>query len=101
RVETPAEGAALAALVTLPQLGRGVVIDHPRDIDRKRVDRVDGVALRALVTRRRRGLARRAALRVFLARSAGEEIGQPAAAIVVAGVAVVLAALNRAQVRRA
>ena len=40
-VEAPGEDVALAALVAVPQLGGGVVIDHPRDVDRERVERLD------------------------------------------------------------
>ena len=51
-VEPAREDVAFAALVALPQLGRRVVIDHARDIDRERVERfhrlarLAGVALR-------------------------------------------------------
>src|SRR6516165_5763179 len=71
-VEAAAEQAiTLAALVALPQLGRGVVVDHAGDVDRERFERVDGVTLCA-----RRGRSDR---RAFVARGARQDIAEPAA----------------------
>src|SRR5579862_9707631 len=44
RVQLAREHVALAALVAVPQLGGGVMVDHAGDIDRKRIERFDGVA---------------------------------------------------------
>src|SRR5262249_10307290 len=86
RVEPPREHVALAALVAFPQLGRRVRIDHPGDVDRDRVERLDAVPARRLV--RAPGLGP-------LARRAGEEVGQPA--IAAAGAAGRAAALRWTQ----
>ena len=44
RIEPAGEHVAFAALVTIPKVGRSVVIDHPRNIDGQRIERLDGVA---------------------------------------------------------
>src|SRR5262245_62535057 len=44
-VELAGEHIALAALVAVPQLGRRLMVDHARDIDRDRIERLDGMAL--------------------------------------------------------
>src|ERR1700733_15520085 len=38
RIEGPGESATLAPLIAFPQVGGGFVVDHPRDIHRKRID---------------------------------------------------------------
>ena len=70
-----ASSAALATFIALPQVGRDVIVDHLRDVDRKSVDRIDAVARRAVLGRRafaRRGLH---SGRAFDARGAGEKVG--------------------------
>jgi hypothetical protein len=52
-VELAGEHVALAALVAIPQLGGGVVIDHAGDVDRQRVERLDGCGAQG--ARRRAG----------------------------------------------
>src|SRR5262249_5132751 len=44
-IELAGEHVALPALVTVPQLGRGVMVDHARDIDRNRIERLDRLTL--------------------------------------------------------
>src|SRR5712671_1002534 len=98
-VEPLGEHVALAAIVAVPQLGRGVVVHHAGDVDRERIERLDGVALGAVVRPglpvvvARRGpvivpqrrtfvgaLAVVAARGIGLARRAAQQVGQPAAA---------------------
>jgi hypothetical protein len=91
------EDAALAALVAVPQIGGGIVVDHPGDIDRECVDRIDAVSRRSILAPRRfagRGLHRGLAL---VARGAGEQFGKPTA---IACLAIVLAARDRTECRR-
>ena len=86
RVKTPIEQATFAALIALPQLGSGAVVDHAGYIDGERLQRVD--TLRAFVDARRlaRGRRRRDRRTVFT-RSPRQKIAQPSAA---AGAATVL-----------
>src|SRR5258708_26219363 len=42
-VEAPRKHVALAAIVALPEVRGGFMIDHPGDIDRPRVERADPV----------------------------------------------------------
>jgi len=90
-VELAREHAALAALIAVPELGGRVVVDHARDVDRERIERLDAVARETLVAARGvlsvlarqitgRGRRRRSRLGL-IARGAGEEVGQPAAAV--------------------
>src|SRR5215470_7343057 len=74
RIELAREHIALAALVAVPELGGGVVVDHARDVDCQRVERLDGVTLGPSCVRRR------VACRFVVLRSAGEQVGEPAAA---------------------
>src|SRR6266566_2807596 len=67
-VELAREYVAFAALVAIPQLGRRVVVDHAGDVDGERIERVDGVALRARGLGRRFARGRRFAWRRSLAR---------------------------------
>src|SRR4029077_12164211 len=48
RVEAAREDAALAAPVALPQFGGSFVVDHARDVDRERIERVHRIAWGAL-----------------------------------------------------
>src|SRR5712692_200810 len=86
RVEPLAEDVALAAIVAVPQVGRGVMVDHAGDVDREGVERLDrlagalGRAGRALVRPHRRTVVCAWTLvlagrrRSFLARGAAQEI---------------------------
>src|SRR5262249_52682585 len=84
-VELAREDVALAAFVTVPQFGCGLVVDHAGDVDRDRVERLHRLALRpgrvrSLPARR---LSRRRLARWWLGlllRRAGEQIGEPPAA---------------------
>src|SRR6516165_3807746 len=83
-VELAREHVALAALVAIPQLGRRVVVDHAGDVDGKRIERVDSMALGARGLGRRlawRSLARcLARARLGIVRGAREQLGEPARA---------------------
>src|SRR6185437_3219051 len=48
-IEPPGKDVALAALVAVPQVGCGIVVDHAGDINRKRIERLDRVTRRAFV----------------------------------------------------
>src|SRR5579884_3963603 len=81
RVEPPREHVALAALVAVPQVDRGLMVDHPRNVDRQRIERLDRVPDRAFVVAR--GLARKFMPRlVALARGAAEQVAEPASTAV-------------------
>src|SRR5262245_31846127 len=89
-IEPPRKDVALPALVTIPQVSSSVMVDHPRDIDRQRVERLDGMPRGSLVacpgrSRLSRAIARRltqwfALWTALIAGSAIEQIGQPASA---------------------
>src|SRR5437588_11914323 len=51
-VELAREHVALAALVAIPQLGGGVVVDHAGDVDCKRIERLDTVTRDPIVAAR-------------------------------------------------
>src|SRR5262249_56356512 len=69
RVETLGERLALAALVAVPHLGGEVAVHQPADVERQRLQRI-GRALRAAALR----------LRLAVAVSTAEQIGEPAVA---------------------
>src|SRR6516225_8600907 len=86
-VKLAREHVLLAAIVTIPEVGRGVVIDHARDVDGKRVERFERrslaarTLLRALARRRRFPRRRRLTHRaVRVLRGAREQVGQPTGA---------------------
>src|SRR5690348_18416250 len=87
-VELAAAETAFAALIALPQLRGGVVVDHARDVDRERFQRADGIAAAFAGRRDRRCV-------VAVARGAGQQIAEPAAAGGAAAVGGLLAALDR------
>src|SRR5262249_32401239 len=74
-IEPLCKRAALAAFVALPEVGRGIIVDHPSDIDRKRVKRVDAITCRGLLGVGSLAGRDRRPLRVGFARSACQEIG--------------------------
>src|SRR5262249_2089337 len=41
RIEPPREGIALAAAVAIPEVADRLMVDHPRDVDRDRIERLD------------------------------------------------------------
>src|SRR5262245_52708010 len=93
-IQPPRKDVALSALVAIPQVSSGVMVDHSRDIDRQRIERFDGMPRGSLVacpgrSRLSRAIARRLAewfaqwfalWTAFIARGAVEQIGQPAPA---------------------
>src|SRR5262249_62335797 len=93
-IEPLCKRAALAAFVALPEVGRGIIVDHPSDIDRKRVKRVDAITCRGLLGVGSLAGRDRGPLRAGFARRAWQEIGKPTA---IAAFAVVLAAGYRAE----
>src|SRR5262249_61433242 len=48
-IKTLGEDTALAALIVIPQICGGIIVDHPGDIDREYVDRIDALARRSLL----------------------------------------------------
>src|SRR5947208_13968616 len=73
-VKLARETVAFAAFVAIPQLGGGIVVDHARDIDGKRVQRFHAVALGTLGRTCARG-RRLARGRFGLVRGAREQLG--------------------------
>src|SRR3954453_4428717 len=73
-VEPAAEHVPLAAPVTVPELDDGIMIKQSRNIERQRVDRIDGAVRRLTVC-----LLPRRRLLSLPARAARQELGVPAA----------------------
>src|SRR5262249_31317372 len=94
-IEPLCKRAALAAFVALPQVGRGIIIDHrPRVNARRRVGRVGVIACRVFRGGGSPAGKGRRPLRAGFARGACQEVGKPTA---IAAFAVVLAAGYRAE----
>src|SRR3954452_15757125 len=89
-VEPAPEHVPLAAPVTVPELDDGIMIKQSRNIERQRVDRIDGAVRRLTVC-----LLPRRRLLSLLARAARQELGEPAAmgAVLAALLVGVLAAI--------
>src|SRR5262249_29172828 len=85
RVEAAGEDVALAALVAVPQLGGRVVIDHPRDVDGERVERLEAVAGRTIVTAGRRASSGSLVRADLGPRGAMQQLREPAVAAVARG----------------
>src|SRR5262249_43216402 len=64
-VEAARECVALAAVIAIPQVHHGVVVDHAGDVGGDRVERVDAVARRLV------------AWPILVARRAGEQVREP------------------------
>src|SRR5215216_4878831 len=53
RVEAAREDVALAAVIAIPHVAHLFMVDHAGDVDRDRIERLDGVPARAFLATRR------------------------------------------------